>query len=92
MTGRRIVSIDLDAHRATDDQGEEYAWERLLLATGARPREIPGRRRASSTSARSTTTALARERAVPGARAVVIGGGFIGSELAAALAGAGRPA
>src|SRR6185503_3221341 len=40
--GRRIVSLDLDERRATDDAGTEYAWERLLLATGGRPREIPG--------------------------------------------------
>ena len=29
-------------HRATDDRGEEYGWEKLLLATGGRPRTIPG--------------------------------------------------
>ena len=38
--GRRIVAVDLDGGRATDDQGEEYAWEKLLLATGGRPREL----------------------------------------------------
>src|SRR6516162_11523629 len=41
-TGRRIVSLDLDGRRATDDQGEEYEYERLLLATGGKPRQIPG--------------------------------------------------
>ena len=30
------------AHHATDDRGEEYGWEKLLLATGGDPREIPG--------------------------------------------------
>src|SRR2546423_5924947 len=42
VTGRRVFSLDLDAHRATTDAGEEYEWEKLLLATGARPRQIPG--------------------------------------------------
>src|SRR5581483_4253864 len=42
VTGRRIVSLDLDERGSSDDSGEEYAWEKLLLATGARPREIPG--------------------------------------------------
>jgi 3-phenylpropionate/trans-cinnamate dioxygenase ferredoxin reductase subunit len=42
VTGRRVVSLDPDAHRATNDAGEEYEWEKLLLATGARPRQIPG--------------------------------------------------
>ena len=53
--GRRIVSLDLDRHLATDDRGEEYGWEKLLLATGGRPRTIPGPK-ASSTTERSTTT------------------------------------
>ena len=42
VTGRRVVSLDLAARAATDDTGEEYGWEKLLLATGARPRQIPG--------------------------------------------------
>src|SRR5690349_10762775 len=42
VTGRRVVSVDLEARRATSDAGEEYAWENLLFATGVRPRQIPG--------------------------------------------------
>src|SRR5215472_12252773 len=42
VKGRRVVSVDLVAHRATSDSGEEYAWEKLLFATGARSRQIPG--------------------------------------------------
>ena len=41
--GRTVVGLDLDARRATDDRGETYAYERLLLATGGRPRVIDGR-------------------------------------------------
>jgi len=88
MTGRRIVSIDPDAHVATDESGAEYGWERLLLATGARPRELADWEGVSWFRTLDDYRAL-RERAQPGARAVVIGGGFIGSELAAALTGAG---
>src|SRR3954449_8306374 len=40
VTGRRIVSLDIDARRATDDQGEEYAYEKVLLATGGSPRRL----------------------------------------------------
>jgi 3-phenylpropionate/trans-cinnamate dioxygenase ferredoxin reductase subunit len=88
VTGRRIVSLDLDGRRAADDAGEEYAWEKLLLATGARPREIPG---ADGVVWFRTLDdyRVVREKATEGARFVVIGGGFIGSELAAALVGAG---
>src|SRR3954451_21428123 len=39
--GRTIVSVDLSAHEATDDAGETYAYERVLLATGGRPRRLP---------------------------------------------------
>ena len=38
--GRRVVSLDLDARRATDDAGEVYEYERLLLATGGSPRRL----------------------------------------------------
>ena len=88
VTGRRIVSLDLDGHHATDDSGGEYEWEKLLLATGAHPREIPG---ADGVVWFRTLDdyRLVRAKATEGASFVVIGGGFIGSELAAALVGAG---
>ena len=38
--GRRITSLDLDAKRATDDRGETYDYERLLFATGGKPRQL----------------------------------------------------
>jgi NADPH-dependent 2,4-dienoyl-CoA reductase/sulfur reductase-like enzyme len=88
VTGRRIVSLDLDAHRATDGAGDEYEWEKLLLATGARPREIPGADGVVWFRTLDDYRAV-RETATEGARFVVIGGGFIGSEIAAALVGAG---
>jgi NADPH-dependent 2,4-dienoyl-CoA reductase/sulfur reductase-like enzyme len=86
--GRRIVAVDLDAHRATDDQGEDYAWEKLLIAMGGRPRELAD---ADGVVYFRTLDDYrhVRAEAVDGARFVVIGGGFIGSELAAALTGAG---
>jgi NAD(P)H-nitrite reductase large subunit len=39
--GRRIVSLDLEQHSATDEQGERYTYDRILLATGGRPRRLP---------------------------------------------------
>ena len=88
VTGRRIVSLDLAAHTATSDAGEEYEWEKLLLATGARPREIPG---AEGVVWFRTLDDYRRVREVAGegAHVAVIGGGFIGSEIAAALVGNG---
>jgi 3-phenylpropionate/trans-cinnamate dioxygenase ferredoxin reductase component len=88
VTGRRITSVDLAAHTATNDAGEEYGWEKLLLATGARPREVPG---AEGVVWFRTLDDYRRVREVAGegAHIVVIGGGFIGSELAASLVGNG---
>ena len=88
VLGRRIVAIDLEARTAADDAGSEYAWDRLLLATGGKPRELAG---AEGVVYFRTLDDYRRLRAdvAEGTRAVVIGGGFIGSELAAALTGAG---
>jgi 3-phenylpropionate/trans-cinnamate dioxygenase ferredoxin reductase component len=86
--GRRIVSVDLDGHTAVDDQGEEYAWEKLLFATGGAPRRLFGGDDIVYFRTFDDYRTL-RERATEGAHAVVIGGGFIGSELAASLTSVG---
>ena len=86
--GRRIVSLDLDGRRATDDAGEQYEWEKLLLATGGRPRTIPGTDGVVYFRTLDDYRAV-RSRVAEGSSAVVIGGGFIGSEIAASLAAIG---
>ena len=86
--GRRIVSLNLAGRRATDDKGCEYAWEKLLLATGGRPRTIPGADGVVYYRTLDDYRAV-RARVHEGAHAVVIGGGFIGSEIAASLAANG---
>src|SRR6185437_12518666 len=88
--GRRIVELDLDGRRAVDDTGEEIAWEKLLLATGGRPRTLGPSGDDGIVYFRTLRDYhLLRERAGEGVRVVAIGGGFIGSELAAALTSAG---
>jgi 3-phenylpropionate/trans-cinnamate dioxygenase ferredoxin reductase subunit len=39
--GRRILTLDLPERVAIDDEGQRYGYERLLLATGGRPRRLP---------------------------------------------------
>jgi 3-phenylpropionate/trans-cinnamate dioxygenase ferredoxin reductase subunit len=84
--GRRVVSLDLDAKTATDEAGETYGYERLLLATGGAPRTLPSA--PEGVVFFRTVDDYRTLRALAGAdvRVAVIGGGFIGSELAAALA------
>jgi 3-phenylpropionate/trans-cinnamate dioxygenase ferredoxin reductase subunit len=69
------------------DRGE-YAFDRLVIATGARPVALqgPGRQR----FLRTIDEALElRETLVPGARLVIVGAGWIGAELATAAAARG---
>ncbi len=86
--GRRAVSLDTKAREVRDDQGRVYRYERLLLATGGEPRRLPtGEDRVIYFR---TLGDYRRLRAVQGKGIVVIGGGFIGSELAASLAANGK--
>jgi 3-phenylpropionate/trans-cinnamate dioxygenase ferredoxin reductase component len=84
--GRRIVALDVARHEARDDQGETYAYEKLLLATGSRPRRLPFDAGDVVYFRTLDDYRHLRELADGGARICVIGGGFIGSEIAAALA------
>jgi NADPH-dependent 2,4-dienoyl-CoA reductase/sulfur reductase-like enzyme len=87
--GRRVVALDVAARTATDDAGGTYSWDRLLLATGGRPRRLPFG--GDDVVYFRTVADYRRTRALAdgGARFVVIGGGFIGSELTAGLASNG---
>ena len=84
--GRKIVSLDLDGRTATDDTGESYSYERLLLATGGTPRRLPSGDDSVVYFRTVDDYRRLREQAGEGVRFAVIGGGFIGSEIAAALA------
>ncbi len=66
----------------------EYPFDKLVIATGARPVALPGSGR--QWFLRTIDDALAlRETLVPGARLVIIGAGWIGAEVATAAAGRG---
>jgi 3-phenylpropionate/trans-cinnamate dioxygenase ferredoxin reductase component len=84
--GRRIVALALDARTARDDAGDTHEYEKLLLATGGAPRELPGSGDDVIYYRTLDTYHRLREAAGDGVRAAVVGGGFIGSEIAAALA------
>ena len=84
--GCRADALDPDAHTVTLADGEKIPFDRALLATGARPRQLdlPGRTLAGIHDLRTLEDAAPiREALVPGCRLVVVGGGFIGLEVAA---------
>jgi 3-phenylpropionate/trans-cinnamate dioxygenase ferredoxin reductase subunit len=83
--GRRIVELDLVAREARDDRGERYRYDKVLLAPGVRPRRLPFG--GDDVIYFRTLDDYRRLRALADRKAevVVIGGGFIGSEIAAAL-------
>ncbi|MCC6309581.1 MAG: FAD-dependent oxidoreductase [Trueperaceae bacterium] len=89
--GTRATGLDLAHRTLTLADGTEVGYERLLLATGARARELPGLPSGGPVVAfrHLTDYHVARARSGPGRVAAVIGGGFIGAELAAALTQAG---
>lgn len=90
--GRTASRLDLAAKRVADDQGISYTFNKLLLATGGTPRRLPFG--GDDIIYFRTIDDYHRLRALSGEkqRFAVIGGGFIGSEIAAALAMNGKEA
>lgn len=83
---RKAQGIDLRSRQITDDQGTIYTFDKLLLATGGTPRRLPVNAEGVIYFRTLADYQLLRERVEQGGRLAVIGGGFIGSEIAAALA------
>jgi NADPH-dependent 2,4-dienoyl-CoA reductase/sulfur reductase-like enzyme len=79
-------SLDLRTKQVADNEGAVYEYESLLLATGGTPRRLPSGGPDVIYFRTLDDYRLLREAARPGRRFAVIGGGFIGSEIAAALA------
>jgi p-cumate 2,3-dioxygenase ferredoxin reductase component len=86
-TGAAVVGCDADKQTVTTSCGDTIGYDRLLIATGTRPRRLAG---IDATSARvqylrSLEDALQlRQSLAAKARVVVLGGGVIGLEAASA--------
>ena len=86
--GAAVAAVDPAAHTVTLDSGEELGYHKVLIATGGRNRQlgIPGSGLPGIHYLRTLAECDAiKQEAVPGRRAVVIGMGFIGCEVAASL-------
>ena len=93
LLGRRVVSVDADAHELTTADGETIGYGRLIWATGGRPRRIGcgGSDLAGVHTVRTRADADRMLAELGGVeQAVVIGGGYIGLEAAAVLAKSGK--
>jgi 3-phenylpropionate/trans-cinnamate dioxygenase ferredoxin reductase component len=83
--GREVTKLNPVAKRVRDDHGDEYTYDKLLIATGGSPIRLPfGEEhiiyfRTLQDFERLQALVETRDRFL------VIGGGFIGSEIAAAL-------
>ncbi len=90
LLGRTVTSIDPWNKRVVDDRKTAYGFDKLLLATGGTPRRLPAGD--GNVLYFRTLSDYRRLRAMldHGRRFAVVGGGFIGSEIAAALAMNGK--
>jgi NADPH-dependent 2,4-dienoyl-CoA reductase/sulfur reductase-like enzyme len=78
--GRRVTAIDAKGKTVTDARGDTVTYGKLLLATGGTPRRLP-----------LDTEQIIYFRTYDDYRRLrALGGGFLGSEIAAALKTAGR--
>ena len=88
VLGRRATGLDLGRKAVRLDDGQTYGFEKLLLATGGRPRrlDVSGSDLQGIYYLRTIddSEAIGREGA-SGRRAVIVGAGFIGMEVAASL-------
>lgn len=86
--GTRVTGLDTNSNTVTDDKGNTYKYAKLLLATGSSPRRLPipgGDLEGVCYYRFLDDYRKTRYEAAAGKNAIIIGGSFIGSELAAAL-------
>jgi NADPH-dependent 2,4-dienoyl-CoA reductase/sulfur reductase-like enzyme len=90
LLGRRICTLDPAGGTAVTTSSEQLTWEALVLATGSRPRRLPFSTPPGVYVLRTLADALAlRKELIPGTRLAVVGGGFVGAEVASTAVGLG---
>lgn len=85
LLGITAKELDLDNKAIHLEDGNVVEYDGLIIATGARPRVIPGADLRNVYTLRTMADAVGLKKAIDnGARNIVIvGGGFIGAEVAA---------
>jgi 3-phenylpropionate/trans-cinnamate dioxygenase ferredoxin reductase component len=82
----RAAAVDPVRKTVVDEAGDQYSYEKLLLATGGTPRRLPFSDPGVIYFRTLDDYRRLREQSQRPSEFAVIGGGFIGSEVAAALA------
>lgn len=90
LLGHAAQSVDVEMNEVHLNDGTTVAFDYLIIATGARARPSPWGQRSGIHVLRtmSDSMALAKDL-IPGSRLVIIGGGFIGAEVASTALGLG---
>jgi len=83
---RTVRAVDVEQKTVSDDKNEVYSFDKLLLATGGSPRRLSFGGDDIMYYRTVADYRRLRDWTGKGKRFAVIGGGFIGSEIAAALA------
>ncbi|MET0222181.1 MAG: FAD-dependent oxidoreductase [Tardiphaga sp.] len=93
VLGHRAIGLDRVAQRVTLEGGDQLGYDTLMIATGSRARKlsVPGHDRDGIVYLRTLDDALhLKPRLEAAQEVVIIGGGFIGLEVASTAAKAGK--
>jgi len=94
MLATTVKAIDRRNHFAVLTSGDHIQYEKLLIATGSRPRQLPGNVTESGSMGhvyRTYADAFAvREKLKTAKNVVIVGGGFLGPEIASQCATTGH--
>ncbi|XP_045609743.2 apoptosis-inducing factor 1, mitochondrial isoform X2 [Procambarus clarkii] len=92
IKGRKVVKLDVHKKRAFMDDGSEVSYDKCLIATGGTPKSLPVLDNAGEDVQKNVTLFRTisdfqrlHEVARLGKHITIVGGGFLGSELACAL-------
>ncbi len=86
----QIVNLDPGAHQAIDSTGRIFSYQRCLLATGAAPRRLPQLTEPVIYYRTLSDYFLLMDQIQHAQSVAILGGGFIGTEMAAALTLVGK--
>lgn len=90
VLGERVTRLDGVQHLAVTDAGTRLPWDAAVLATGARPRRLPFAAPHGVHVLRTLEDALALQADFASAeRLAIVGGGFVGAEVASTARGLG---